>query len=121
MDCPDVVYAAREAYPCSKDGQERLRKAITEQELERVLIAGCSPRLVEKLFRQAVHPSWMPAILNVANIREQVAYVHPGDKPGASRKPPSLSRWGLRAWRHLRCAAPHRAGGQVRPGHWLWV
>src|SRR3990170_3706858 len=50
---PGVVYAAHAPYPCSKDGQERLRQAIEAQELDRVLIAGCTPRLVEKLFRQA--------------------------------------------------------------------
>ena len=52
---PEVVYAAPRGYPCSKDGQERICRAIADQKLERVLVAGCSPRLVEKLFRQAVH------------------------------------------------------------------
>ncbi len=77
---PEVVYAARESYPCSKDGQARIRQAIAEQKLDRVLIAGCSPRLVEKLFRQAVQPALEPGYLNVADVREQVAYVHAGDK-----------------------------------------
>src|SRR3990172_3755872 len=49
---PAVVYTAREAYPCSKDGQARLRQAIRDQKLDRVLIAGCAPRLIERLFRQ---------------------------------------------------------------------
>jgi len=85
LDNPEVVYAACEAYPCSKDGQARLRKAIIDEDLERVLIAGCTPRLVEKLFRQAVQPELDPAFLNVANIREQVAYVHPGDALALSK------------------------------------
>ena len=67
------------AYPCSKDGQERLRQAIAEQKLERVLIAGCTPRLVEKLFRQAVQPALEPGYLDVANIREQRLTSIPAD------------------------------------------
>lgn len=79
LDNPNVVYAACEAYPCSKDGQARLRKTILDQGLDRVLIAGCTPRLVEKLFRQAVQPDLDPAFLNVADIREHAAYLHPRD------------------------------------------
>src|SRR5512147_2802068 len=71
-EIPEVVYTAHEAYPCSKDGQERIRQAITVQKLDRVLVAGCAPRLVEKLFRQAVEPELDPAYLNVADVREQV-------------------------------------------------
>jgi heterodisulfide reductase subunit A len=84
-DNPEVAYAACEAYPCSKDGQTRLHQAILDQKLDRVLIAGCTPRLVEKLFRQVVQPELDPSFLNVANIREQVAYVHPGDALALSK------------------------------------
>jgi len=91
---PGVVYAAHESYPCSKDGQERLRRAIVENQLERVLIAGCSPRLVEKLFRQAIQPTGLDhSFLNVINTREQVAYVHAGD-PEALSKASSLVEMG---------------------------
>ena len=76
---PEVAYATHEAFPCSKDGQARIRQAIAEHKLERVLIAGCTPRLVEKLFREAVHPLLESNYLAVANIREHVAYIHPGD------------------------------------------
>jgi heterodisulfide reductase subunit A len=84
-DIPEVVYTAREAYPCSKDGQERIRQAITHQNLDRVLVAGCAPRLVEKLFRQAVEPVLDPAYLNVADVREQVAYVHGTDSTALAK------------------------------------
>ena len=83
---PEVRYAARDTYPCSKDGQERLRKAISEHQLERVLIAGCSSRLVEKLFRQAAAPTGLePNAVDVVNIREHVAYVHAGDPAALSK------------------------------------
>jgi len=94
VDQSGVVYAARDTYPCSKDGQERIRRAIVENQLDRVLIAGCSPRLVEKLFRQAVQPAGLDlSYLNVINIREHVAYVHAGD-PAAVSKANSLIEMG---------------------------
>ncbi|HWQ03820.1 MAG TPA: hydrogenase iron-sulfur subunit [Longilinea sp.] len=81
---PGVVYTHREAYPCSKDGQERLRRAVEDRNLERVLVAGCSPRLVEKLFRSAVQATTLdPGYLLVANVREQAALPH-GDDPQAT-------------------------------------
>lgn len=78
---PEVVYAASEAYPCSKDGRARIQKAIKEHDLERVLVAGCAPRLVEKLFRTTAQDAGLETgYLHIANIREQCAYVHePGD------------------------------------------
>src|SRR5512143_2017917 len=85
MDSPEVVYTAHEAYPCSKDGQERIRQAVVEQKLERVLIAGCTPRLVEKLFRQAVQPVLEPGYLDVADIREHAAYIYPADTIALSK------------------------------------
>jgi heterodisulfide reductase subunit A len=82
----EVVYSVHDRFPCSKDGQERIRRAIVEKQLDRLLIAGCSPRLVEKLFRQAVKPTGLdPSYINVVNIREHVAYVHAGDPQAISK------------------------------------
>src|SRR5512141_1216035 len=94
-EIPEVVYTAHEGYPCSKDGQERIRQAITAQKLNRVLVAGCAPRLVEKLFRQAVEPELDPAYLNVADVREQVAYVHASDHPSALANASGLIEMGV--------------------------
>ncbi len=78
---PEVVYSKHEAFPCSKDGQARLRQAIEEHQLERLLVAGCSPRLVEKLFHQTAQISGLPsAYVHVTDIREQCAYIH-ADNP----------------------------------------
>ena len=94
-EIPEVVYATRDSYPCSKDGQARLCKAIAEQRLNRVLIAGCTPRLVEKLFQQAVQPTGLDAsYINVADIREQVTYVH-ADDPLALSKAAEIIEMGV--------------------------
>jgi len=73
----EVAYATHDAYPCSKDGQARIKEAINAHGLDRVLIAGCSPRLVENLFRRTIQNSDLdPAFMNIVDIREQCAYVH---------------------------------------------
>lgn len=84
---PGVIYVASEAYPCNKDGLERLQSAIRDQQLERVVIAGCTPRLVEKLFRTAAGEAGLPAsALEIADIREHCAYVHNNNPPAALAK-----------------------------------
>ncbi len=83
-DLPGVVYASCEAYPCSKDGLLRMQQAIAEKKLERLLVAGCTPRLVEKHFRDAALSAGLePGAVEVVNIREHCAYVH-ADKPDAA-------------------------------------
>jgi heterodisulfide reductase subunit A len=109
-EIPEVVYTLRDAYPCSKDGCERIRCAIAERRLDRVLIAGCAPRLVEKLFRKALEPVLDPAYLNIADIREQVAYVH-GNEPVAVSKAAGLIEMG--AARLLATSAAPIHGGPV--------
>jgi heterodisulfide reductase subunit A2 len=83
-EIPEVVYIHREAYPCSRDGQDRLIEAIREHNLDRVLVAGCSPRLVRNLFREtAVKAGLKRSDLNMVNIREHCAYLH-SDQPEAA-------------------------------------
>jgi heterodisulfide reductase subunit A len=78
---PGVVFAAREAYPCGKGGLTRIRQAIGDHRLDRIVVAGCAPRLVEKLFQDAVRQAGLgTGHVNVVNIREQVAWVH-ADSP----------------------------------------
>lgn len=81
---PGVAYTACEAYPCSRGGRARIQEAIREHKLDRVVVAGCAPRLVEKLFRTTVQEAGLdPSRVDVVNIREQVASVH-ADEPSAA-------------------------------------
>jgi heterodisulfide reductase subunit A len=110
---PGVVYAHHEAYPCSKDGQERLRRAVQEFDLERVLIAGCSPRLVEKLFRKAVQETSMdPGYLMVANIRELSTIPQNGDPQTAFQKALSIIEMGVARLNTMQASAPRH--GEVQ-------
>ena len=83
---PGVVYVHSEAYPCSKDGLDRLQETILKKNLNRVLVAGCTPRLVGKLFQEAVSRAGLrEEYFELVDIREQNAYVH-RDNPAAARQ-----------------------------------
>ena len=93
---PGVVYANCEAYPCSKDGLLRMQQAIEENKLERLLVAGCTPRLVEKHFRDAALPAGVnPGGVEVVDIREHCAYVHTGEPDAAMQKAADLIVMGV--------------------------
>lgn len=76
-DMPGVVYTACDSFPCNRDGRSRIQQAVREHSLDRVLVAGCTPRTVEKLFKQTARAAGLNAnCIGVADIREQCAYVH---------------------------------------------
>ncbi len=95
-ELPGVVYASCEAYPCSKDGLLRMQQAIEENKLERVLVAGCTPRLVEKHFRDAALSVGLdPGGVDVVDIREHCAYVHADEPDAAMQKAADLIVMGV--------------------------
>lgn len=90
---PGVVFATDYQYMCSDPGQELIRKAIKEHRLNRVVVASCSPRLHEPTFRKTVESVGLnPYLFEMANIREQCAWVHAKDKEGATVKAIDLVR-----------------------------
>ncbi len=84
---PDVVIAQRNRYTCSDPGQAQIRQAIAEHNLNRVVVASCTPRLHEPTFRACLAQAGLnPYLLDMANIREQCSWVHIGDPAGATHK-----------------------------------
>lgn len=75
---PNVAYAVTNKYTCSDPGQQAIADAIREQDLDRIVVASCSPRMHEQTFRRmlAEKTSLNPYLLEVANIREQCSWVH---------------------------------------------
>ena len=51
---PGVVYAEDNLFTCSQDTQERIRNAINERNLNRVVVAACTPRTHEPLFQETL-------------------------------------------------------------------
>jgi heterodisulfide reductase subunit A len=71
-----VTIAREYKFVCSDPGQDIIKKDIKEQKLNRVVIASCSPRLHELTFRRTVASAGLnPYLMEMANIREQVAWV----------------------------------------------
>ena len=68
---PDVVFVKENRYTCADPGQEEIRKGIQENNLNRVVVAACSPRMHEPTFRRAVSDAGLnPFLFEMANIRE---------------------------------------------------
>jgi heterodisulfide reductase subunit A len=91
-----VIHSTCESYPCSKDGRTRLHQTIIDHKLDRVLIAGCAPRLVEKLFQQTVEEAGLNCnYLDITDIREHCAYVHGNEPAAAMQKAANLIEMGV--------------------------
>ena len=84
---PNVVIAQRNRYTCSDPGQQEIKHAIADHNLNRVVVASCTPRLHEPTFRACLAQAGLnPYLLDMANIREHCSWVHQGDPVGATRK-----------------------------------
>ncbi|OGO21132.1 MAG: hypothetical protein A2144_01955 [Chloroflexi bacterium RBG_16_50_9] len=87
---PSVVVARDYKFVCSDPGQDLIRNDIKEQGLNRVVVASCSPRLHEPTFRRTLASADLnPYLFEMANIREQCAWVHQ-DKEKATEKARAL-------------------------------
>ncbi len=83
-ELPDVAFAGSAPYWCSADGRERLQETIRGEGLERLIVAGCSPRTHRRLFQDtAVDARLSPNLVGLVNIREGCAWPH-RDAPEAA-------------------------------------
>src|SRR5512133_1929770 len=72
-----VAYACDYKYMCSDPGQNLLKKAVTDHNLDGIVVAACSPRMHEKTFRNAAKAAGLnPFLCEMANIREHCSWVH---------------------------------------------
>jgi heterodisulfide reductase subunit A2 len=84
---PGVTIATDYKYMCSEPGQALIRQTIEGERLDGVVIAACSPTMHEKTFQKAAGQAGLnPYRLEIANIREQVSWVHAGEPEIATRK-----------------------------------
>ena len=95
-DIPDVVLVQRERYCCSKKGLYEIKEAIGKHGLNRIVVAGCTPRTHEHLFETALEEAGLSGdLFEMANIREQCAWVHADDQAAATSKALDLIRMGV--------------------------
>jgi heterodisulfide reductase subunit A-like polyferredoxin len=90
---PDVVFMEENLYTCSQDTQVKIKKAIEEHRLNRVVVASCSPRTHEPLFQETIREAGLNRYLfQMANIRDQCSWVHMNQKEDATVKARELLR-----------------------------
>ncbi len=74
---PGVVYAESNLYTCSSDGINKIKEAINKYGLNRIVVASCTPRTHEHLFRETCEEAGLNKYLfEMANIREHCSWVH---------------------------------------------
>jgi heterodisulfide reductase subunit A-like polyferredoxin len=99
----NVVYADENLYTCSQDTQEKIKKAIEEHKLNRVVVASCSPRTHEPLFQETIREAGLNRFLfEMANIRDQCSWVHMHEKEEATHKARDLVRMAIANARLIR-------------------
>ncbi|MCK4411578.1 FAD-dependent oxidoreductase, partial [Candidatus Bipolaricaulota bacterium] len=90
---PGVVYAEDNLYTCSSDTQARIREHIEEYDLNRVVVASCTPRTHEPLFQNTVREAGLnPYLFEMANIRDQCSWMHMHQPAEATVKAKDLVR-----------------------------
>jgi len=93
---PGVVYAKENLYTCSEAGIGEIQKGIKEQNLNRVVVASCSPRTHQPLFQNSCAAAQLnPYLFEMVNIRDQCSWVHMQDREDATRKAKDLVRMGV--------------------------
>lgn len=84
---PDVVYAADQMFSCAGNTQKEIEDALREHGINRVVIAACSPKTHESIFRNVlVRAGLNPFLLEMSNIRNMDSWVHKFDKQAATVK-----------------------------------
>ena len=86
-ELPDVAAVVRNRYTCADPGQNEIKRAIAEHDLNRVVVASCTPKIHESTFRQCVADAGLnPYLMEMANIREHCSWVHMQDREQATQK-----------------------------------
>jgi heterodisulfide reductase subunit A len=81
-----VVLARVNRYTCSDPGQAIIRNDIEDYKLNRVVVASCTPRMHEPTFRRTLESAGLnPYFFEMANIREQVSWVHPAGEAATNK------------------------------------
>jgi heterodisulfide reductase subunit A len=90
---PYVEYATDNLYACSQDTQEAISQIIREKNLNRVVVAACTPKTHEPLFQETlVNAGLNKYLFEMSNIRNQDSWVHKSNPELATKKAKDLVR-----------------------------
>ena len=97
---PGVTISRDYKYMCSDPGQELILQDVRDHQLNRIVVASCSPLLHEQTFRTATAKAGLnPYYFHMVNIREHDSWVHE-DKQAATEKAMDLLRAAVRRVAH---------------------
>jgi heterodisulfide reductase subunit A-like polyferredoxin len=90
---PNVVFTDSNLFTCSQDTQEKIKEMIKEQDLNRVVVASCSPKTHEAMFMETLEACGLNRYLfEMANIRNQNSWIHSKSPELATQKAKDLVR-----------------------------
>ena len=90
---PNVAYAEGNLYTCSSEGLNKIKEAIKKCDLTQVVVASCTPRTHEPLFRGACEEAGLNKYMfHMANIREHCSWVHAKEPGEATEKAKEVVR-----------------------------
>ena len=90
---PYVEYITDNLYTCSQDTQETMAQVIKENNLNRIVVAACTPKTHEPLFQETLTAAGLNKYLfEMTNIRNQDSWVHKDDPDMATEKAKDLVR-----------------------------
>ncbi len=103
MTLPNVVYAQEQLFSCATNSAKEITDMIKEKGLNRVVVAACSPRTLEPLFRDTLREAGINQYYyEMANIREHNSWVHSKEKEEATEKAKDIIRMSVARARHLK-------------------
>ncbi len=93
LTLPNVVYAQEQLFSCATNSAKEITDTIKEKGLNRVVVAACTPRTHEPVFRDTLREGGINQYLyDMANIREHCSWVHSKEKEDATQKAKDLIR-----------------------------
>jgi heterodisulfide reductase subunit A len=93
LTLPNVVYAQEQLFSCATNSAKEITDMIQEKGLNRVVVAACSPRTLEPLFRDTLREAGLNQYFyEMANIREHNSWVHSKEKEEATQKAKDITR-----------------------------
>jgi len=99
---PNVVYAKEQLFSCATNSAKEITDLAVEEGFNRVVIAACSPRTLEPLFRDTLREAGLNQYYcEMANIREHCSWVHSKQKEDATRKAQDIIRMSVARARYL--------------------
>jgi heterodisulfide reductase subunit A len=99
---PDVAVSVLNKYTCADPGQNEIKRHIKEYDLNRVVVASCTPLMHEPTFRACVADAGLnPYLFEMVNLREHCSWVHLHDRKAATEKAKDMVKIGVARSRYL--------------------